>query len=87
MELLKEAKYNESKMDRFQIKQWLEYVQVYVTQINSNKISDVNQILNELNENLSNKTYVLGNKLTIIDIVLYSSLYNIIVRSIIHFSF
>ncbi|KAK9874117.1 hypothetical protein WA026_002470 [Henosepilachna vigintioctopunctata] len=68
-------KHNINAVINTQIWQWLEYCIVYAAQAKSHQ--SIHQILKELNAILKLKTYLVSNKLTIADIVLYYILYGL----------
>lgn len=81
LELLKHANSNVAVLnikDKAEVKQWLEYAIVYI--INNNNSQNIMQVLKELNEILSSRTFLISNKLTIADVVMYYVLYHIMIN-------
>lgn len=62
-------------LEEAQIRQWIEFTIVYVGNANNNQ--NIHLILKEINNMLSTKTYLVGNRFTIADVSLYYGLLNI----------
>ncbi|KAK4883971.1 hypothetical protein RN001_000242 [Aquatica leii] len=75
-EMLKEAKCNfTNPLDIAEVRQWLEYCIVYTARADGSQ--NIENMLKELNNLLSTKTYLVSYKMTVADIVLYYMLHNV----------
>lgn len=63
--------------ERVQVLQWLDYCSLFVVPANGDKHT-TNQLLTELNECLSTKSYLVGQELTVADVALFFSIERIV---------
>ncbi|XP_039277178.1 eukaryotic translation elongation factor 1 epsilon-1 isoform X2 [Nilaparvata lugens] len=63
-------------LESAQIQQWVEYISMYCNQLQTAVVSS--NILKELNNCLSRRTYIASNRKTVADIVIFFSLWNVI---------
>ncbi|CAH1114599.1 unnamed protein product [Psylliodes chrysocephalus] len=61
-----------NQMEILEVQQWIEYINVYVVHVDSPQNARI--VLKELNEILAEKTYLVGFRLTIADILLFYTL-------------
>ncbi|KAF5280386.1 hypothetical protein FQR65_LT03195 [Abscondita terminalis] len=78
-ELLNEAKLSINKaLDVAEARQWLEYAILYVARADGSQ--NVEQVLKELNNLLSTKTYLVSYNISIADVVLFYMMHHIFVN-------
>ncbi|KAB0803924.1 hypothetical protein PPYR_00894 [Photinus pyralis] len=74
-QFLKESNCDITGLTGAEIRQWLEYCAVYI--LNADSAQSVEQILKELNDLLSSKTYLVAFQPSIADVTLFYCLHNI----------
>lgn len=78
LELVNNSKLSWSVYEKANFLQWLEYVYLYRN--NKQNSTVLQQTLQEINVNLVNKSFLVNNRCSVADVVLYSILYDSVVK-------